>query len=337
MTERFRFSLRFNNDLRIGDYVALARRAEELGFDQFWVSNDLFLRSAPVILSAIAGATERIGIGTAILNPYTMNPAEIAMLAATLDELSKNRFHLGLAAGAREFIQWVGVEYRSPLAAVRESAAAIRRLLRGEPGVEAETLPWTRDAYMRFSPPRVTPLYIGAMSPRMLRLCGEIGDGALPLLLPPEHYFTVRPIVEDGVKDRAPQLGGLDFACCVWVSLSKDSRAARRLLAEKIAYYGSALSPLILERLSLTREDFAIIERVVTEERDMDKATSLVDERMLKIGLVGGAKEVIERLEPLVEAGARHLSFGPPLGPDPLEAVTLLGREVIPYFDERRP
>jgi 5,10-methylenetetrahydromethanopterin reductase len=332
MTGGFTFSLRFNNDHRVEEYVALARRAEALGFDQFWVSNDLFLKSAPVILSAVAGATTRIGIGTAILNPYTLNPAEIAMLAATLDELSGNRFHLGLAAGAREFINWVGIEHRAPLAAVRESVAAVRRLLRGEAGIDASTLPWTRDAYLRFRAPRVTPIYIGAMGPKMLRLSGEIGDGALPLLLPPEHYFDVRPILEEGVKERDPALGALDFACCVWVSLSSDVDAARRALAEKVAYYGSALSPTILERLSLTREDFAIIERVVVKERDMDKACSLVDERMLRIGVVGGSKDVIRRLEPLAEAGARHLSFGPPLGPDPLKAVEILGREVLPYF-----
>ncbi len=64
----------------------------------------------------------------------------------------------------------------------------------------------------------------------------------------------------------------------------------------------------------------------------MDKASSLVDERMLRIGVLGGAQDVIQRLEPLVEAGARHLSFGPPLGPDPIEAIALLGREVLPYF-----
>lgn len=337
MTEALTFSIRLNNDHRIGEYVALAQSAEAFGFDQFWVSNDLFLKSAPVILSAVAGATKRIGIGTAILNPYTMNPGEIAMIAATLDELSGNRFHLGLAAGARDFMKWVGVEYRAPLAAVRESVAAIRRLLGGEAGVDAGALRWTKDAYLRFRAPRVTPIYIGAMGPSMLRLSGEIGDGALPLLFPPEHYFTVRPILEEGMRARDPALGPFDFACCIWVSLSSDAKAARRALAEKIAYYGSALSPLILERLSLTREDFAIIEKTVVEERDMDKAASLVDERMLRIGVVGGAKEVIERLEPLVAAGARHLSFGPPLGPDPLEAVALLGREVLPYFIERRP
>ncbi len=71
-----RFSLRLNNDLTIPEYVALAQAAEASGFDQIWVSHDLFLRSAPVILAAIAQATTRIQMGTGILNPYTIHPAE---------------------------------------------------------------------------------------------------------------------------------------------------------------------------------------------------------------------------------------------------------------------
>ena len=110
-----KFSLRLNNDLPLPDYIALAQAAETAGFDQIWVSNDLFLRSAPVILAAMAQATTRIEIGTGIMNPYTIHPAELAMLAATLDELSGNRFNLGLAAGAGEFFKWVGIEQTSPL------------------------------------------------------------------------------------------------------------------------------------------------------------------------------------------------------------------------------
>ncbi len=123
-----KFSLRFNNDLPAAQYVTLARAAEAAGFDQFWVSNDLFLRSAPVILTAIAAATERIEVGTCIVNPYTINPAEIATFAATLDEVSGGRFNLGIAAGAGDFLKWVGIEQTKPLAAVRESITAINRL-----------------------------------------------------------------------------------------------------------------------------------------------------------------------------------------------------------------
>jgi 5,10-methylenetetrahydromethanopterin reductase len=333
MTEPVAFSIRLNNDLAVAEYVRLARAAERAGFDQFWVSNDLFLKSSPVVLAALATATKRLRLGTCILNPYTIDPSEIAMMAATLDELSGNRFLLGIAAGARDFMKWVGIVHRTPLAALRESVAAIRKLLAGASAhVDGDFLSWSDESYLRFEAPRVTPIYIGALGPKMLQLAGEIGDGVLPLLFPPEHYFTVRPFVDEGAVVRDRSLSEIDFAACIWVSLSKDGNAARRALAEKVAYYGSALSPLILERLSLTREDFSAIDRAVRQQRDMDEACALVDERMLQIGVTGEPKALIRRLEPLVEAGVRHLSFGPPLGPDRLEAIELLGSEVLPYF-----
>jgi 5,10-methylenetetrahydromethanopterin reductase len=328
-----RFSLRLNNDLTLPQYIELARTAEQAGFDQLWVSNDLFLRSAPVILSAVATATERIEIGSCILNPYTIHPGELAMLAATLDELSGCRFNLGLAAGAADFLEWIGLSHGRSLAAMRETIAAIRSLLAGDRvPLAGKFLKWTGEAYLRFDAPRITPIYLGALGPGMLRLAGELADGVLPLLFPPEHYFGVKPYLEEGIAVRSDHLASLDFAACLWVSLDDDPAAARRVLAEKIAYYGFTLSPLILERLGLNRADFARIKQVVTVENNIEKACELVDERMLKIGVAGRPDDLIGRLEPLVEAGAQHLSFGPPLGPEPLAAVERLGRSVLPYF-----
>ncbi len=327
-----KFSLRLNNDLRVSEYIALAQAAEAVGFDQFWLSNDLFLRSDLAILPVLAGVTTRIELGTGILNPYTMHPAEMAMFAATMDELSGNRFNLGLAAGAGEFLKWVGVAQTKPLATTRESILTIRRLLQGERvALDGSVLQWTDEAYLRFPAPRVTPIYVGAMGPKMLALAGELADGVLPLLFPPEHYFAVEPLLATGIALRQAQLPPLDFAACIWVSLAEDRAAARRVLAQKIAYYGHALGPLILQQLGLTQEDFRPIEQAMMVERDEEKAIALVDDRMLRIGVVGGANEVIERLESLVAAGATHLSFGPPLGPDRLEAVRLLGK-VIAHF-----
>ncbi len=327
------FSLRFNNDLTLPEYVTLAQLAELYGFDQFWVSNDLFLRSAPVILSTAAAATHQIEIGTCILNPYTIHPSEIAMLAATLDELSGCRFNLGLAAGAADFLKWLDLSHGQPLAAMRETITAIRALLAGERAeIEGKFLRWSGEAYLRFEAPRVTPIYLGAMGPGMLRLAGELADGVLPLLFPPEHYFGVKPYLVEGSQQRSDTLPPLDFAACMWVSLAEDKAAARQALAEKVAYYGHTLGSLILERLGLTREDFEPIEQAVMVEKNMNKACSLVDERMLQIGVVGRPEDLIARLEPLVEAGANHLSFGPPLGPNRLAAIKLLGEHVIPHF-----
>lgn len=254
------------------------------------------------------------------------------MFAATMDEVSGNRFNLGLAAGAKEFLGWVGLKQEGPLAAMRETIIAVRRLLAGEVAEqEGQFLQWHSEAYLRVRPPRVTPIYVGAMGPKMLALAGELGDGILPLLFPPEHYYTVKPMIEAGVERRGASLGPLDFAACIWVSLATDREAARRPLAQKIAYYGPSLSPLILEQLSLTAGDFDAIQHALNVERDEERAVAMVDERMLRVGVVGQPSDVIARLEPLVADGVQHLSFGPPLGPDPLQAIHLLG-EVIRYF-----
>ena len=326
-----RFSLRINNDLPVRDYIALVQAAERAGFDQFWVSNDLFLRSAPVILTTIAGATERIGIGTCILNPYTMHPAEIAMFAATLDEWSGGRFHLGLAAGAAEFLKWVGLAQVAPLDTTRRAITAIRTALQGGRGGDPA---WSEDAYLRFKAgsARPIPIYLGAFSPRMLGLAGEVADGVLPLLFPPESYDEVLPLIEAGAARAGRTLEAIDLAACIWCSIASDRAAAEAPLKDKIAYYGHALSPTIWSRLGVTREDFDPIERAIMTERNPEKARNLVTDKMLAIGIAGTPRDLVERLGQLQARGVRHLSLGPPLGPDPLTAIEIIGREVIPHF-----
>jgi 5,10-methylenetetrahydromethanopterin reductase len=321
-----KFSIRLNNDLPVADYPVLARAAEAAGFDQLWVSDDLFLRGVWPILSACALATTRIELGAGIVNPYTIHPAEIAMQAAALDELSGGRFNLGLAAGAGDFLGWAGLEQARPLATTATALQVLRALFAG--GAPPS---WAGEAYLRF-PTRAIPLYLGAMSPRMLRLIGEAADGGLPLLFPPEHYAEVIGHVAAGAAAAGRDMRSIDLAACVWVSVAEERAAAADALREKIAYYGHALSDAILARLGLTRADFVPIERALHTERDLARAKALVTEPMLRIGIVGTGRDVIARLEQLVGLGAMHLSFGPPLGPDPLAALRVLGREVIAHF-----
>lgn len=330
-----RFSLRINNDLPLKEYIDIAKMAEDLGFDQIWVANDLFLRSGPVIATAIGAATKHIEIGTSILNPYTIDPSEIAMFASTMDELTDCRFNLGIAAGSADFLAWIGKEHGKPLAAMRESIHAIRTLQSGERcEIDGKHLQWSNDCYLRFNAPRLTPIYLGAMGPGMLRLAGEVADGLLPLLYPPEHYFGIKSYVEEGLQRRQEDNPDFDFVASIWASLGETKQEARQVLAEKIAYYGPALGPLNLERLGLTREDFAEVEKALVQENDMAKASELVvaDERMMKVGITGEPEDIIARLEPLVAEGVQHLSFGPPFGSDRLSAVKLLGEHVLPHF-----
>jgi 5,10-methylenetetrahydromethanopterin reductase len=281
----------------------------------------------------VAGSTQRIQLGTCIVNPFTQHPAEIAMAAATLDELSGGRALLGISSGADDFLSWVGLRADRPVTAVAETIAALRRVFDGDRcHSDGKFLRgWTNEAYLRFDARRI-PIYVGAMSPRMLQLIGSTADGGLPLLFPPEHFAEVLHHVQQGASGVGRDPASIDLAACIWCSISSDQAAAEHALREKIAYYGPAFSPLILSRLGVYRAEFEPIRQAMMVDRDPERASGMVTPAMLRIGVVGTPRELIPRLEQLVALGATHLSFGPPLGPDPLEAVELLGREVLPHF-----
>ena len=329
-----KFSIRLNNDLTASEYIELSQKAEQLGFDQFWVSNDLFFRSAVAILSAVACRTRRIHLGTCILNPYTMNPAEIAMAAGTLDELSEGRFMLGLSAGASSFLDWIGLKHDRPVAYLRETTEAIRALLNNQStGGGANFLKWSDHSSLKFQVKHNVPIYIGGVGPKIQALAGELADGLLPLLLPPEAYYSTRDNVYRGIGVRKDQSRQFDLVGSIWVSASKDPEAARNTLARKIAYYGEAMNPDLLSNLGLTNADFRPITQALIVERDEIKAVGLITDAMLKVGIVGESAEIIARLEPLVEDGLNHLSFGPPLGPNMGEALDILGK-VVEHFSK---
>ncbi|MFN7471157.1 MAG: LLM class flavin-dependent oxidoreductase [Roseiflexaceae bacterium] len=328
-----RFSIRFNNDRPVREYMALARAAEAAGFDQFWVSDDLFLYGVWPILASCATVTERIQLGTCIVNPYTMHPAEMAMQAIALDELSGGRALLGIGAGAGDFLGWVGLPQERPLTRMLETIAVLRALFAGErvahQGTELGT--WSSDAYMR-TPTRQIPIYLGAMSPKMLEAIGSHADGGLPLLFPPEHYAMARNLVDNGIAAAQRDRASVDMAACIWISVGPDTAAAEAVLRHKIAYYGHALSDTILANLGVPRSAFVPIEHAMQHDHDEARACALVTPEMLRIGITGSGSDVLPRLQALVNAGARHISFGPPLGPDPLRAIEILGTEVLPVL-----
>jgi 5,10-methylenetetrahydromethanopterin reductase len=324
-----RFSVRVNNDLSFEELLAVAVAAEQAGFDQIWVSNDMFLRSAAVLAGALAARTTRIGLGIAVMNPYSVHISELAMAAATIQEISGGRFLLGLGAGSEEFLGWAGIARAQPLTTTASALAGLRALL-GHGDVDPALLPtwFAEQSVLRFPLFRPVPVYVGAMGPKMLELAGRHADGVLPLLYPPERYAIARQHVLAGLaySDRE-----FDFPACFWVSLSNDPATARTALAEKLAYYGPSISASVLATVGLQPQDFAPAARLA---HGGQAAAELIDDRMLSLGVAGGAAAVVARCVALYGLGARHMSFGPPLGPDPLFSIRLLGDEVLPVLQQ---
>jgi 5,10-methylenetetrahydromethanopterin reductase len=333
--DRLRFAVRFNSDQGSAhQIVKLAMLAEKSGFDCVWYCHDLFKRHAWTVLSAIAANTKRVRVGPAIVNPYTANPAEIAMAIATLDEVSSGRAVLGIGAGALEFFSWIGLETKRPLTRTRETVQIVRNLIedrrvsfRGK-----EFSCWTRQAYMRFKPPRgKIPIYVGAHGFKMLELIGEIGDGGLPSLFPPE--FAVRAVesITRGARKVGREICEIDISGCIWFSLSDDVDEAKEALRGLVAYYGPQLAPVMIREIGLRPADFDPI-RDATRNGDFEKAKALVTERMMRLAVFGSPEECIRRLEELDRRGISQVNIGPPLGPRPEEALRRIGSEIIPSF-----
>ena len=115
---------------------------------------------------------------------------------------------------------------------------------------------------------------------------------------------------------------------CFWVSVGRDEEATRRAMAEKIAYYGGAFAPHLVEKVGVDPVEMAKVSELL-ETHGLDTAVSHVTDQMLQLGMVGTPEQVVDRCRGLIQLGARHLSFGPPLGPDPLAAISVLGSEVL--------
>src|ERR1700744_1991494 len=136
-------------------------------------------------------ATERVRLGTGVVPIYTRTPATMAQTAATIDVLSGGRFTLGLGVSHRPVVEgWHGQTIDRPTAEMREYVEIVRAILRGEPPPWGEK--WqTGFALSGLGPRPGLPIFIAALSPRMLRLAGEIADGVILWLCNPNYIRDV--------------------------------------------------------------------------------------------------------------------------------------------------
>jgi 5,10-methylenetetrahydromethanopterin reductase len=314
--------------------VELAVLAEKNNFDYVWVSHDVFMRSSFVTLASIANQTAKVMLGNTILNPYTTNPAELAMFLASLDEISGKRAVCGISAGSLEYMDWLGIPHAKPLTRTKESVEIIRSLLSGKvTKYQGEEFSWSEQCYMRFEPPRnMIPVYIGGQGDKMLEYSGAEGDGALPLLYPPDFAeYAVRKISE-GARNAGKDPSKVDIAGCVWLSIAKNREsAAIDPLKELVAYFGPLLGVKGLAAVGLSHEAFAPVHEEF-KKSGIKSAIKLVTDKMLRLAVYGSPDDCIASLEKLEKAGVNQILLGAPLGPNPKESVNIIGQKIIPYF-----
>ena len=223
----------------LGFVIEAARRAETSGYDSVWVGDSLLARprGEPLtLLAAVAGATKRVAIGTAVLLPLLRHPVSMAHALATLDRLSEGRVILGIGPGAElpgthAELKALGVRSDHRVGDMLTAVERCRRLWRNEdPDVELNPRP------VRAAGP---PIWLGAGGPRMLRLAGATFDGWLPLSPTPADYESGLRAVREGAEKagRDPDSVATGAYLTVAVSDTADD-AARQLDGYIRAYYG---------------------------------------------------------------------------------------------------
>jgi 5,10-methylenetetrahydromethanopterin reductase len=175
-----RIGIRLHGGLSPRRCVELAVAAEANGFDSVWFAENPFERGALPALAACATVTRRIELGVGVWNPFLRHPAQIAMDASALDQLSEGRFTLGIGSGLSAPIRRLGIDNGKPIAALKDSFAILRGLLAGESVTYKGKVFAVEDAKLSYKPSRTDlPILMAARGPQALALCGMLADGLM--------------------------------------------------------------------------------------------------------------------------------------------------------------
>ena len=215
----------------IAEAIEIAKYAEREGFHAVWQADSRLVREAAVPMAAFAATTDRIKIGSGVIDVWSRNPARLASVFSTLDDLAPGRILCGLGAWWDPLAAKVGIERHKPLAMMRETVTVVRSLLANEnvtfhgehvhlDGVELDYVYQERRA-------KDVPIYIGATGMKMMELTGEIADGVvLNYLVSPDYNSRAMESLDAGARRVGRTAEDLDRPQLVVCSVHEDRQTA---------------------------------------------------------------------------------------------------------------
>ncbi len=327
-----------------GDVASFVVEAEKLGLDVCWVA-EAWGADAPSALGYLAARTDRILLGSGILQVGTRTPVAVAQTAIALSNLSGGRFLLGLGASGPQVIEGLhGVPFARPLARVSETVDIVRQVFAGgkisHSGDEFQIpLPGGEGVPMRLSTraEHTIPIYLAALSPAMLRLTGRIADGWLGTSFVPEGaadaYFAH---LDRGLAAAGRTRADIDVCQGAEVAFAADEDELRGMLAgrrKELAFSlgGMGSSSTNYYNQAYGRQGWAEVAAQVRERwqiGDRDGAAGMVtDDMVLATTLIGTEEMVRARLAVWRDAGVDTVRLYP-AGDTPEAKLSTLGRAI---------
>jgi F420-dependent oxidoreductase-like protein len=291
------------------DLFPLVAEAEGLGFDSVWVA-EAWGTDAVSVLGWLAARTERIRLGSAIMQMPGRTPANAAMTAATLDLLSGGRFLLGLGTSGPQVVEgWHGQPWGKPLGKTREYVEIVRAALRREV-VEHEgehyRVPWDgpgatglgKPLKLMLRPLRAEiPIYLAALGSKNVALAAEIADGWLPIFVAPERF-------DDAFgPSLAAAPPGFEIAATASVLVGDDVAALRDALRPHVALYVGGMGAKgrnfynALVRRYGWEDEAERIQQLYLSGKRREAIAAVPDELVDAVSLVGPKERIAERLQ----------------------------------------
>jgi F420-dependent oxidoreductase-like protein len=310
------------------DNLVLAREADRLGYAVCWAA-EAYGSDAPTVLAWVAAQTERIDVGSAVMQIPARTAAMTAMTAATLDSLSGGRFRLGLGVSGPQVCEgWHGVRFAKPLGRTREYVEVVRMALRRERvqyAGEHITLPLPdgpgKALQLTVHPVRAEiPIYLAAVGPKNLELAGRIADGWLGIFFSPEHAeLSLGPIRagRSAAAQGTDPMAGFDVAPTVAVSLDRDvTTAADRLRPYTALYVGGMGSRsqnfynALIRRMGFDQAA-QIVQDLYLDRQVRQAAAAVPFDLIAATSLIGDAARIVDRLQAYAQVGVTTLSITP--------------------------
>ena len=282
------------------DAMELFARADRLGYHSLW-AGERFAPDLLLTLAELAFRTERVLVGSAVVNVFSRTPASIATAAATLDRMSGGRLILGLGVSGRVVVEdWHGVPFDRPYQRLREYVEVIRQIIGGwRVQHEGEVLRLGGQA-IEMTPLRDRiPIYVGALGPKGVRLTGEIADGWIPVLNAPDAMEQDFAELRAGAEAANRDIADITVAPDVLVLVTGDKPEAKRMMRATMArsmsgrgaYFGARAA-----RAGFAEEIDHILELWNLRRRD-EAAEAITDEMVDAFCLYGSREEILEGLE----------------------------------------
>jgi F420-dependent oxidoreductase-like protein len=302
--------LPYEGGMAFSDALALTQRAEALDYDSVWVP-EAWGTDAISILGALAARTDRIRLGTAIVNVFSRTPSLLAQTAATLDLISNGRFILGLGTSGHQVIAgWHGVPFDRPLQRMRETIAIVRQILRRERvRYKGDVFTLEQGLKLLAHPLRAEiPIFLATLTPGGLRLTGEVADGWMPTLFSPEHLDVFLPHLEEGARAAGRSVDAITIAPHVEVLIDDDRARARDALRPWVALYVGGMGSKsknfyneVVQRYGF--EEAIAIQDLYLSGKKLDAIRQVPDALIDAVAIAGPAGYAREQLQVWSAAG----------------------------------